>query len=50
MDIWVRSKVLFWGSLVGHLEKYDNGYRFTYDSKNLSGESVRPISLSFSLF
>lgn len=28
-----RSKVLFGNNLAGYLEKYDNGYRFTYDSK-----------------
>lgn len=49
MDMWIRSKVLYGDNLAGYLEKYDNGYRFTYDSKYLSNESTRPISLSLPL-
>ncbi|RYF09656.1 MAG: hypothetical protein EOO42_23640 [Flavobacteriales bacterium] len=46
----IRSKVLLGENLVGDIEKYDNGYGFTYDSKYLCSESTRPISLSFPYF
>ena len=46
----IRSKILFGENLVGHIEKYNNGYGFTYDSKYLCSESTRPIGLSFPYF
>ena len=36
-----RSKVLFGDNLAGYLEKYDNGYRFTYESEYLTNESAK---------
>ena len=44
-----KSKVLFGDSLAGFLEKYDNGYRFTYDSIYLNSEKAKAISLSLPL-
>ena len=49
MGISTRSKVLFKDNLAGYLEKYDNGYRFTYESEYLTNESAKPISLSLPL-
>lgn len=44
-----RANILYDGLLAGHLEKYDEGYRFSYHKDYLAGENPRPISLTLPL-
>lgn len=44
-----RAKVMYRDQLAGYLEKYDEGYRFTYENEYLSGNNPRPVSLTLPL-
>ena len=44
-----RAKIMYRDQLAGYLEKYDEGYRFTYEKEYLTGNKPRPVSLTLPL-
>lgn len=44
-----KAKVLYGDRLAGYLEKYDNGYRYTYEKSYLENKDSKPISLTLPL-
>lgn len=44
-----RAKVMYGDQLAGYLEKYDEGYRFTYNHEYLGSNDPRPVSLTLPL-
>lgn len=44
-----KAKIFYRDQLAGYLEKYDSGYRYTYDVNYLESENPQPISLTMPL-
>lgn len=44
-----KAAVFYQDQLAGYLEKYDNGYRYTYNKEYLENEEANPISLTLPL-
>lgn len=44
-----RARIMYGDKLAGYLDKYDEGYRFTYDKGYLESTEARPVSLTLPL-
>lgn len=44
-----KAQIFYSEMLAGHLEKNDNGYRFTYDADYLKGENPKAVSQTLPL-
>lgn len=44
-----RAKVFYGDMMAGWIEKYDGGYRYTYDKAYLNSNDPKPISLTLPL-